>query len=824
MRQEDEPTCTAASEFLQSAGDLVHVRGQRWRVVDVRAYGQCQLIALTGVGPGNRGLARRVLTPFDTVATIDRETPLQFVSRPRWRRVCRALLADDAPAVGLRTARSARITLLPHQLEPALAVVGGRGSRVLLADDVGLGKTIQAGLIIAELRARGMAERVLIVTPPGLRDQWAAELSARFDIAASIVDVRELRRRTAILPVGVNPWSTVPIAIASVDYVKRPDVLRSVVSCRWDVLVIDEAHAAAGDSDRRAAAGALAARAAWVLLLTATPHNGDVHAFDALCDTGAHADPLLVFRRTRGDVKLGVGRRVHQLHVRPSAAELRMHALLDAFTRAVRVERRSADVWLPLAVLHKRALSSARSLEQSVERRLAALGRASGGHVHQLDLPLTDPGGEFDAGDDAPGWATSLTLADQSREEHLLGALAAAAHIAARQETKVSAIIRLLRRVTEPIVIFTEYRDTLIDLHQRLARPVLVLHGGLTRQERAAALDAFVNGRRRILLATDAAGEGLNLHRRCRLVINLELPWNPMRLEQRIGRVDRIGQQRTVHVFHLIARETNETRVLDQLTARVARAQQDISTANPLENDDRAIAKLVIAGPDDGSGAARLPSGRTAERSGTDRIALCLTDDAQAEAARLVAARRLSGAADDRMLGLLEGAGAWIVTASLRRTRLRLRGRVIAILRVEHENGQGRTSHSMLVPLAVTAPRLLRRPGRSEVVRILRSMTRQLQAAAATAAGGAGGGIVTAARALAGVRLRREEAIARARRDGPRSELQPGLFDRRAERAARIVEAASNDASADQNERLADCAGATAITIRTPRLLLILLP
>ncbi len=711
-------------------GDLVHVRRQRWRVVDVRAYDQCQLLALAGIEPGNRGLERRFLTPFETVAALDREASFRFVRPQRWRRACRALLADDAPAAGLRAARSARIDLLPHQLEPALAVVRGHGSRVLLADDVGLGKTIQAGLIIAELRARGMAERILIVTPAGLRDQWAAELSTRFDITASIVDFRDLRRRVATLPVGVNPWSTLPIAITSVDFVKRADVLRSVGSCRWDVLVVDEAHGAAGDSDRRAAAATLAARAAYVLLLTATPHNGDVHAFHALCHTGAHADPLLVFRRTRGDVRLGAGRRVHRLEVRPSAAEARMHALLDAFTRAVRAERRGPDVWLPLAVLHKRALSSARSLEQSVERRLAALGRAAAGEVHQLDLPLTDPDGELDAGDDAPAWATGLALADDARERRLLGALAAAAHTAARHETKIAAIVRLLNRITEPIVIFTEYRDTLAYLRQAIDRPVLVLHGGLTREERSAALEAFVNGRRQILLATDAAGEGLNLHHRCRIVINLELPWNPMRLEQRIGRVDRIGQRRTVHVFHLVARETNETRVLEQLRARIARAQQDIAAANPLADDDRMIARLVIDGPADDSDVPGQTTERMADRAGADRITVCLIDQARAEAARLAAARRLSVETDDRLLGSLEAAGTWIATAGIRTTRVRLRGRVIAILRVEHEDGQGRTSHSMLVPLAVTVPGLQRRPGRAEVRRILRSMAPELQAAA----------------------------------------------------------------------------------------------
>ena len=804
-------------------GDLVQVRRQRWRVVDVRAYDQGQLLALAGIEPGNRGLERRVLTPFETVAAVDREASFRLVRPPGWRRACRALLADDAPAAGLRAARSARIDLLPHQLEPALAVVGGHGSRVLLADDVGLGKTIQAGLIIAELRARGLAERILIVTPAGLRDQWAAELSTRFAITASIADARDLRRRVATLPVGVNPWSTLPIAITSVDFVKRADVLRSVGSCRWDVLVVDEAHGAAGDSDRRAAAGMLAARAACVLLLTATPHSGDVDAFHALCRTGAQADPLLVFRRTRRDVRLGAGRRVHRLEVRPSPDEARMHTLLDAFTRAVRAERRGPDVWLPLAVLHKRALSSARSLERSVERRLAALGRGAAGDVDQLDLPLTDPDGELDVGDHAPAWATDLALADGARERRLLGALAAAAHAAARDETKIAAVVRLLNRITEPIVIFTEYRDTLAYLRQAIDRPVLVLHGGLTREERSAALEAFVNGRRQILLATDAAGEGLNLHHRCRIVINLELPWNPMRLEQRIGRIDRIGQQRTVHVFHLIARETNETRVLEQLRARIARAQQDIATANPLADDDRMIARAVIDGPGDDRdvpGETREP---IADRAGPGRVAPSLLAQARAETARLTAARRLS-VTNDRLLGSLEAAGTWIATAGIRTTRVRLRGRVIAILRVEHEDGQGRTSHSTLVPLAVTVPGLQRRPGWPDVRRILRSIAPELQAAAAASARGARDGIAAVARALADVRVTRERAIAQMLLPGPRSGVQPGLFDRRTEHADLAASAAIDDAAADQAERLAAGQRVAVVTARTPRLLLILLP
>jgi hypothetical protein len=144
----------------------------------------------------------------------------------------------------------------------------------------------------------------------------------------------------------------------------------------------------------------------------------------------------------------------------------------------------------------------------------------------------------------------------------------------------LAALARLLRRIEEPAIIFTEYRDTLRHMRDLVAPGAALLHGGLSRDERRAALASFGPGG--LLLATDAAGEGLNLHHNCRIVVNLELPWNPMRLEQRIGRVDRIGQRRRVHAFHLIAGGTAEMRVLHRLGLRVARAQADVGTQNPL--------------------------------------------------------------------------------------------------------------------------------------------------------------------------------------------------------------------------------------------------
>ena len=293
-----------------------------------------------------------------------------------------------------------------------------------------------------------------------------------------------------------------------------------------------------------------------------------------------------------------------------------MHALLAGFSRAVRVDRGEAsrDVWLALSLLHKRAFSSPHALAESVARRLSLLASHPTGAINdrvdpqQLFLPLD--ASEYDAADESPLVHVAF-FEDARRERRQLVALADAARAAARHDTTLTRLVRLvahLHRRGESAIVFTEYRDTLAHVGARLAttgsRPALLLHGGLTRDERASVLDRFTRTPGQLLLATDAAAEGLNLHRQCRLVINLELPWNPMRLEQRIGRVDRIGQQRTVHAVHLIGHEGGEARILSRLRMRIAAARDDLGAPDPL-GDERAMARLALSGgtdDDDGQG------------------------------------------------------------------------------------------------------------------------------------------------------------------------------------------------------------------------------
>jgi superfamily II DNA or RNA helicase len=784
-------------------GDRVRARHQRWRVDGVQPGEGCALLTLAGTGPGNHGARRRLVWPFDDVETrVAADTALRpRVVAPRvWRRACRALLTAEGPADALRTAVRARIDLMPYQLEPALALVRGLGSRVLIADEVGLGKTIQAGLIVAELMARGAAERALVVTPAGLREQWSGELSERFGLQPTIVDAQELRRRKASLPLGVNPWSTEPLVITSCDYAKRPDVAPALLACRWDIVVLDEAHGVAPGSERHDAMSALCSRAAYVVLLTATPHNGDRRAFAALCDLGKQGDELLVFRRTRADAAIEECRRVHRIHVLPTAAESRMHALLEQLTRLALSSAGSgdSDIRLALGIMHKRALSSAASLERSIRRRLEITPRMESGGAMQLPLPLDELSGEHDAADEAPTWTTPV-LDDPETERRLLATLADAARQAASRESKLVVLERLLARCArlgESAIVFTEYRDTLAHVRAHLRMDCAVIHGGLNRRERSAALDAFSRARGSVLLATDAAGEGLNLQHAARVVINLELPWNPVRLEQRIGRVDRIGQRHTVHAFHLIGRDTGETRVLQRLRSRVHFAHMDIGMSDP-------IGSLIAAHADSPENEALTP--------------LRLTEEAVLEHARLTLIRAVLNDDDPPQRPL-------IAFAKRRDTRLALGSQWLVVLRTSAQDEQGRAVASRLTPLRIafaTAPHA--RIDRGLVTAFAAAIPDAPLVKALTDSVRWAAEVRQVHGRFWSTRLARERAIA----DGSTGSFQhaePGLFDRRVEHELTAAAAVRAEQGAEAARQIAAAHAAMHVVVDRTGLALVMVP
>ena len=425
---------------------------------------------------------------------------------------------------------------------------------------------------------------------------------------------------------------------------------------------------------------------------------------------------------------------------------------------------------------------------------------------------------------------------DDAREERAwLDRMAAAAERAAKDERKLHALARLLRRTAEPAIVFTEYRDTQRAIEQHLSplRRCVTLHGGLTRSERDGVLRRFDDGRADVLLATDAAGAGLNLHRRCRLVITLELPWSPVRLEQRVGRVDRIGQSRTVHAVHLVGRGTPEERVLAQLVAKAERARAALGDDGAPwigAGDDEQIAGALIGGavawaalqnPGDAArafeDAAHAPAGAVQGFSpaaaeptpgpapgSPDSAAklvtrLDLTSRAVDEAASLLQRRRLHSVLrgrGPRSTRKCAGSGREARGPTVTFVPARLCGAVsslrsapgiVAVFEAVFLDGHGRAIDEAIVTLLADL-RLDRPLSFADARRSAASLCAALPAALSPALDA----VVSRRLAVLRERIRAEDGAGRERlatsegagEDDGVAAVQPGLFDRRADREA----------------------------------------
>ncbi|MGE0447242.1 MAG: SNF2-related protein, partial [Vicinamibacterales bacterium] len=463
---------------LPEPGEFVRIRDERWRVLRCEAHAACAAIDVAPLA--DHATRATFLLPFDRLERLPAATQPRRVGPGEWRRIARRALADARPHWwSLRCATGAQISLLPFQLEPAIALARGHATRVLIADAVGLGKTIQAGLAIAETLERTPSAHVLVVCPAALRSQWQEELSERFALHAQVLDAPAIAAAEDAVPAGINPWTAAPLLITSIDFVKRPDVIRSLEPVVWDLAVFDEAHALAGRSDRATAAAALARRARAVVMLTATPHSGDDEAFSRLSALGRlEGDPpLATFRRTAAILGSRPRRRTTTLRVRPTRAERQVHEALDAYCAlAWSATPRSAGGQLALMVLRRRAASSPASLARSVTRRIALLETTTPPAPPQLTLPF-DRTAEDD--DEPAAELEAPALADRAVELDLLRNLLALAN-ACGCESKIRALLRLLTRAGEPAIVFTQYRDTLQSLAAAAGSAAPQLHGGVT--------------------------------------------------------------------------------------------------------------------------------------------------------------------------------------------------------------------------------------------------------------------------------------------------------------------------------------------------------
>jgi hypothetical protein len=539
-------------------------------------------------------------------------------------------------------------------------------------------------------------------------------------------------------------------------------------------------------------------------MLSATPHSGDDAAFARLCSLGDCGGkfPLVFFRRTKADAGMRVRRRTRWLHVRPTAAEAAMTDALVDYARRVWVSEAAADpARLAMIVLLRRASSSAAALARSLERRLASVDRTPPASPPQLALPFADP-----AADDDEPWLSVAApgLDDAGEERRHLERVLSLAKVAAIRESKIAVLERWLRRVAEPVVIFTEYRDTLVHLKRHLTSRGLVeadvteLHGGLTRTERLAASSSFTSGHAHVLLATDAASEGLNLHHRCRCVINLESPWSPVRLEQRIGRVDRIGQRHCVHAITLVGAGTHETTTVRRLIEREQRAAGALRDPTV---SDMATASSILTGI--GAPAGRLPVTLPASLLRPD-----LSSVATAEAAWITTARRLGTTPVDSdrrpLLTALHhapGTVLWVVDLPL-----------------DADAGEAAWTSVVALRLPLSGPGIERRFTKA----VLATLEARMTAAALELTKPAAGAATAALWDAVQIGVSREQAICAAIRVRhariAADLLQPGLFDRRAERGAAAQAMVLEDALAQCQDRLQQLARLAAAQPGSPRL------
>ncbi len=513
---------------------------------------------------------------------------------------------------------ASKVDPLPHQVEAVYGhVLKLPRIRFLIADDPGAGKTIMAGLIIKELKLRHLVSRILIVVPGHLKDQWRRELKERFEENFIIMERGFLDSQP-----GENLWARESHLITSIDFAKRDDVMPSIASARFDLVIVDEAHKMAayryGDkldkTSRYRLGETLSGISTHLLFLTATPHKGDPENFrlfldllepgffansEMLRESIAARDNPLFIRRVKEDLKDFEGKPLFlPRHVQTLSFDLGIDSpqekelynqlseyVNSQYNRALTKDKKN-NVAFALVILQRRLASSTYALRKSLERRKARLSELLASAEEKkptetnIDFETIEDLSEKERWEKEEIWET-LSVAENReelrREIATLETLEEMARAIIENETEIK--VRELKNTLdkleqdfpgEKVLIFTESRDTLEYLQKKSTGwgyTVTVIHGGLTPEERIAAESEFKN-RTQILIATEAAGEGINLQF-CHLMINYDLPWNPNRLEQRMGRIHRYGQTREVFVYNLVAEDTREGKVLTALFDKI---------------------------------------------------------------------------------------------------------------------------------------------------------------------------------------------------------------------------------------------------------------
>ena len=456
---------------------------------------------------------------------------------------------------------------LDHQIRTVKVVLRRLRGRALLCDEVGLGKTVEAGLILAELFARGLARSVLVLVPPSLIEQWQGEMRRKFAIELTSHDDPAFRER------GPLAWAETDRVIASIHTAKREPHRSNILARSWDAVVIDEAHHLRNRNTQAwKFAGEL--RKQYILLLTATPVQNNL---EELFNLVTLLEPGLLSTSKRFQKRFVDSRdkvtpknidELHALLAEVMVRNRRSTVGLQFTRRWARTE--SVPPTGPERDLYRDATAFVRDRLRASSQPTKAGAKKGGGSLSRMALLTL----QMALGSSAQAAAGTLRTISQGQGIDPAGRQRLA-ELALRAEAlpsgaKSDRLLNLVGEFPDKMVIFTQFRATQEMLRRRLTEAghdVAVFHGGLSRMEKEAAIDRF-RGPSRLLLCTEAGSEGRNLQF-AHAVCNFDLPWNPMRIEQRIGRLSRIGQTRDVHVFNLVAAGTAEAVVLHLLDAKL---------------------------------------------------------------------------------------------------------------------------------------------------------------------------------------------------------------------------------------------------------------
>ncbi|MDQ1015560.1 DEAD/DEAH box helicase [Streptomyces afghaniensis] len=639
---EQSGVTTGQNQF--PAGAQVVVRDEEWLVrSSMPTEDDGTRIEVVGVSEFVRDQEAVFFSGLDRIELLDpRETTLVMDDSPNYRRsrlFLEAVLRRTALPQSerrLALADSFLMDPLPYQRRPAELALSGANlrPRLLIADVVGLGKTLEIGLTLAELIRRGRGERILVVTPQHVLEQFQHELWTRFAIPLVRLDSVGIERIQREIPAGRNPFTSFKRVIVSIDTLKNTaQYQHHLEQIRWDAVVIDESHNLINrGSLRNQLARTLAPRTDALILASATPHNGDAKSFAeliSLLDPVAIRDPEnyraadiehLFIRRTKISPEVReqmkgqwAGRGPsHSVHCPATPAEEKIFEELAAVWLPGDGGTSVSSVPLFPYTLLKSFLSSHAALRATVSARIKTLEKK----------------------DDPQGTAAELAAL------HRLSELAA--DLTEADSAKFAALVRQLREEIgvgpssdERVVVFSERVQTLewlaevlpaaLGFRGRAARDcVRVMHGGLSDEQQMACVEEFglADTPVRVLVTGDVASEGVNLHRQCHQLVHYDVPWSLIRIEQRNGRIDRYGQARPPEFRALILTSEvegakDDTVVAERLLEREDQAHRSLGTAE-------AVTGLYRAEAEEKSLIQDLLRGRTvdesldARRSGAD--------------------------------------------------------------------------------------------------------------------------------------------------------------------------------------------------------------